>query len=133
VKTIGEVDRWIEGAAAECGDPSIPICQLIVRFVNSDHRPTSSELLDLFCFLDNGDFVLWLGPDLIFPLDISRSGPEMDGDGLKAFGAEQITRGVWALRPSLNIPGVIHGFVILYDVPTPAPWERLIVLPGEAA
>jgi hypothetical protein len=36
---------------------------------------------------------------------------------------ERIVPGVWALNPSLNIPGVIHVFVLLYGVPNPAPWE----------
>lgn len=121
MKTIAEVDRWIQGATAECGDPSIPVCQFFARY-------------DLFCFRDGDDFMLWLGPELAVPLLIERGGPQLDKDGsLIAFGATQVTRGVWALLPSLNIPGVIHGFVILYDVPSPAPWERLIIFPGEVA
>jgi hypothetical protein len=137
VKTIDEVERWIQGAAAECGDPSIPVCQLFARYVNGDHRPAGEELFDLFCFRnairEPDEFTLWLGPDLVLPLFISRDGPQIANGELQSFGAEEVTRGVWTLRPSLNIPGLIHGFVMLYDVPSPAPWERLIILPGEAA
>lgn len=137
MKTIDQVSEWIDGASAECGDPSIPVCQLLVRYVNGDERTTPEKAYELFCFRNSirepGEFTLWLGPDLVLPLFISRHGPVIENGSLKTFGAEEITRGVWALRPSLNVPGVIHGFVILYDVPTPAPWERLIILPGEVA
>jgi len=137
MKTIAEVEQWIDGATAQCGDPSIPVCQLLVRYVNGDMRVDFKKALELWCFRETicepQEFTVWLGPDLIFPLFISRKGPEIENGDLQAFGAEEITRGVWALRPSLNIPGVIHGFVILYDVPHPAPWERLIILPGEVA
>lgn len=48
---------------------------------------------------------------------------------LTKYGAELVTKGVWAISPSLNAEGVIHAFLVLYDVPDPAPWERGIALP----
>ena len=131
MKTIQEVEAWCEGAAIECGDPSIPVCQLFVRYVEGDHRPDRRRVFDLFCFREDGeDYVLWLGPDLIVPVPIARE-KVVDERGVQCYGAERISAGVWALTPSLNIPGVIHGFVILYDVPSIPPWERLVLLPDE--
>lgn len=135
MKTIVEVYQWCEGAAREFGDPSDAIGQLFVRYVDGDQVPRKiAGCFELFCFLEGNELVLWLGPQLIIPISISRDGPEQDECGdLKCFGVDSISRGVCALKPSLNIPGEIHAFVILYDVPAPAPWERLIILPGEAA
>ena len=28
----------------------------------------------------------------------------------------------------MNLPGLFHAFVAIYDVPDPAPWERRVVL-----
>ena len=53
------------------------------------------------------------------------------GDELVEFGVDRIAPGLWVLNPSLNIPGVLHAFIALYDVPNPAPWEGgLILLTG---
>jgi hypothetical protein len=46
---------------------------------------------------------------------------------LAAFGIIEIVPGLWHLTPSLNLPGVLHMFVVVYDVPSPAPWERRII------
>ncbi len=132
MKTIQEVEAWCEGAVAEFGDPSIPVCQLFVRYVEGDHRPARPDMFDLFCFRDADDYILFLGPDpdLVVPLRISGD-KVIDNEGVRCYGAERITTGVWALSPSLNIPGVIHGFVTLYDVPRIPPWQRLVLLPDE--
>jgi len=136
MKTIQEVEQW----RAEFGGLddllSDPICHLFVRYVEPDCRPKRvDDYFDLFCFREGNEIVLWLGaePDLIIPIVISRGGPEIEDGRLMGFGVEAVTRGVWALNPSLNIPGVIHGFVTFYDVPVPAPWERLILLPHEVS
>ena len=130
MKTIQEVEEWRVAAVIECGDPSLPVCQLFARYVEGDHRPDRQRMFDLFCFRDGEDYVLWLGPDLIVPLPIARE-KAIDERGVHCYGAERIAGGVWALTPSLNIPGVIHGFVVLYDVPSIPPWERLVLLPDE--
>lgn len=129
MKTVDEVEDWCAGAELNFGDPSLPVCQLFVKCVEGDSRPKSLKgYLDLFCYCDRNEMVLWLGPDLVIPIAVSNV-PQTNAAGeLVAFGMEQIAFGVWALNPSLNLPEVIHAFVILYDVPSPAPWERLIVL-----
>lgn len=50
-------------------------------------------------------------------------GGEQEGAGYEvtAFGLERIGPGVWALSPSLVI-GNLHAWVMLCDVPEPAPW-----------
>jgi hypothetical protein len=52
--------------------------------------------------------------------------------GVGIFGLRRLTRDTWALDPSLEIPGELHAFVVLVGVPSPAPWERLIVTAAEA-
>jgi hypothetical protein len=64
-----------------------------------------------------------------FALTVALGEPEMTEHGVLTYGAERVTAGVWAITPSLNVVGVIHGFVVIHGVPDPAPWERLIVLP----
>jgi hypothetical protein len=79
-------------------------------------------------------FGLWLSVEDSIALPVVKGECELDMIGIvKNFGATEISTGVWALAPSLNLPGCIHGFIVLYDVPSPAPWERRIVLIGNLA
>ena len=133
MKTIQEVEHWRQQAEMEYGNAALPVGQLFVRYVEGDSRPTVDEYFDLFCFWENNELVLWLGPDLIVPIEVSDKGALFDQGELRAFGASAITTGLWALTPSLNLPGVIHGFITLYDVPSIPPWVRRIVLVGEVA
>ena len=135
MRTIQEVEAWREGAALECGDPSLPVCQLFVRYVEADHRPRRpEEFFELFCYRDRDErYVLWLGPDLVVPVPIAREKVTSYDGEVEAYGVEPIAPGVWTLTPSLNLPGEIHGFVILYDVPSIPPWERLVLLPHEVS
>ena len=57
--------------------------------------------------------------------------PRFYRDELLTFGVRRVSPGLWHLDPSLNIPGQIHVFVVLYDVPTPAPWENQIIRPND--
>lgn len=41
----------------------------------------------------------------------------------ETWGMDQLGPGVWSLDPSVIIPGVIHAFVTLVDVPEPALWR----------
>lgn len=127
MKTLSEVARWRRTAAERFGDPSIPTCQLFLRHV-THHSQFDGE--DLVFTVDQGELFLKLERDgSWFPIAISPVGAEVDAEGdLVAFGMEQIESGLWLLRPSLNVPGLIHAFITLYRVPDPAPWEQLIVL-----
>jgi hypothetical protein len=117
MKTVNEVRAWCAGAKKQFGDPAIPVSQLFVRYVRG---PATGN--DLLCFREPGRYVLRLGANrrLLFPVAISLEGPKAP----PFFAAEYVCRGVWALSPSLNVPGVIHGFVVLYEVPHPAPWDE---------
>ena len=133
MKTNSEVMEWCAGAEHEFGDPSAPVCQIFVRYVSDPKAYTGDEIV---CWMEGGELVLSLArypnhmPRLPLPLDIVTGKPEIADDELVAFGAEMVSLGVWALNPSLHLPGVIHAFVVLYNVPNPVPWERLIVLAG---
>lgn len=135
MRTFSEVLAWCDGAAEAYGDPAAPVCQLFVRWCDDLERYVArlegAADGELACGLAGGRPTLVLGPAFhLLPLPIQKGAPELEGGDLVMFGAKLITRGVWALAPSLNVPGLIHGFVILYDVPEPAPWERRIVLPS---
>jgi len=128
VKTCAEVSEWCAGAMESFGDPSLPICQLFVRWQDS---VIAAPGKDITCAWLDGELVLILGPEfrpLSMPVEAGNFRASEDGQ-LSAYGAELITTGVWAITPSLNVEGAIHAFLALYGVPDPAPWERRIVLP----
>lgn len=133
MNTIPQVEQWILGAAAQFEDPAEPVCQLFFRWQDERSQPAAPE--DLVCSFDGDELVLQIGsafPPL--PMHIVAGEPRIGLEGaVEAFGVEFVTAGVWALTPSLNVPGMLHGFVVLYDVPQPAPWVRRILLPGDAS
>jgi transposase len=115
--------EWCDGAEAEYGDAATPVGLLLARF-QQVHRDACADLI-----------VSWNGEHLVvnlfnqdFPLAIDANGPRLSDDlvasSLEAFGIESIAPGLWALTPSLLLPEVLHVFVAVYDVPSPAPWER---------
>jgi hypothetical protein len=65
------------------------------------------------------------------PLEVSMDAPRfvrlLDGVMVR-YRARKVCDGVWALDPSLNIPGMLHAYVVLHGVPDPAPWEKRIIL-----
>jgi hypothetical protein len=135
MKTFPEVADWIIGAAERFGDPSAVVCQLFVRYLPDVAAYRGDELV-----CGGASLALWLSPELSIPLAISRNGcaPLVNAVGeLTAFAAHQVCAGVWFLTPSLNVPGTIHAFIVLYDVPDPAPWllraGRDALRAGEAA
>lgn len=127
--SCAEVERWIVGAAQKYGDPSKPVCQLFFRWQDLQR----GDLLgpDLACGFVDGQVMLLCGPDIPpLPVTIVHGAPQVTARRqLLAYGATRIAPGVWSVAPSLNVAGVIHGFVVLYDVPDPAPWTRMVVLP----
>lgn len=40
-----------------------------------------------------------------------------------AWGMDRVAANVWTVQPSLHQRGAIHAFIVVQDVPTPAPWE----------
>lgn len=129
MKRAAQLLEWIKGAAAEFGDASVPVCQMFLRW---EQDLDAYEGEDLACGLIDGQLAIDLGPQLgQHPIEIETTGARVDDQGrLAAFGVEPIAPSVWSLTPSLNMPPVVHGFIVLYGVPDPAPWERRIILPG---
>lgn len=126
--TIDEIAEWCEGAAEAYGDPSLPVGQIFARWTD-DLRLLTGD--DIECGNVNGEVSLKLGPGFLIPLCLGTN-PEVSPDtGLIKFGAACVYPGVWALDPSLNIPGLVHVFVVLVGVPTPPPWEALEQTPRE--
>jgi hypothetical protein len=83
--------------------------------------------------LEDGSVAIVFSPGVPLPIPIVAGKPKIGiGGDVESFGAKRIAAGLWALSPSLNIPEVIHGFIVLHGVPDPAPWERSIILPGGA-
>lgn len=129
MKTFADVAEWCAGAAMQFGDPSAVVCQLFFQW-REDLRAAAG---DLACGLHGDEVALVLGPDVALPIPLQLGEPEISDEGVITFGTDLIAPGLWAVTPSFNMPGVIHAFVVLYGVPDPAPWEKRIVLPTEAA
>lgn len=131
MKTFSEVAEWCAGAAEELGDPAEAVCQVFARWCDDLYAYHGD---DISCgWTADGELALRLfGPDSPpLPLRVETGEYQVDADGrLVSFGAVQITAGVWEITPSLNAEGLIHAFLVLYDVPTPAPWEKRIVPAG---
>jgi hypothetical protein len=116
--TIEEVGKWIRGAGQRFGDASVPVCQLFFRWTHPLQR-YSGEMLA--CGMIDGKLHLHFDKRQTLMLPIISGAPLMDP--FVAYGAERITKGVWSISPSLNLPSLLHGFVVLYEVPVVAPWE----------
>jgi hypothetical protein len=128
MKTVTDVEAWVARAADAYGDPSVPVCQLCFRWTPETQRFVVGDDA-LTCGLAEGAFALLLGPNVpAIPLPIRAGDAEVTEDEVITYGLDRLSAGVWAMTPSLNIEGFIHAFVVLYDVPDPAPWERRIVL-----
>lgn len=132
MKTIQELQEWVIGVAKTFGDSSAVTGMLFARYqaveaISGDitARYEGDRLLLKLANEARGG-ALPVGDYL--PLPIDPDGYVMRDEGLVAFGIEQVMPGLWHLIPSLNIPEVLHVFVVVYDVPTPAPWERKIIL-----
>lgn len=117
--------RWMEQAAEEFGDPSEPVTQIFCKWVE--------PLID-FCGQElaagvmDGRTYVRIGPGAHIEMRIeSGHAGEIDKEGMPRYGATPIAQGLWALSPSLYIPGMVHAFVVLYDVPIAVPWEKKIV------
>jgi hypothetical protein len=132
VKFWRDVEEWQISAAEHFDDPSIPVCQFFFRWREDlaaviEHKAWADEIV---CGMIDGELVLWLGPNMpSFPMPVRLGALEVENGELKTYGLDQITKGAWAMDPSLNAEGVIHGFIVLHGVPDPAPWEQRIILP----
>lgn len=120
MKTIEELRDWVTGVEQAFGDPSAATGLLFARY---QALPAPSE--DIVARYD-GELRLLASWEI--PIALDPGGYVMRDEELVAFGVEQVMPGLWHLIPSLNIPEVLHVFVVLYDVPTPAPWERKLIL-----
>lgn len=125
MKTSEELFEWCSGAEQTFGDPAVPIGLVFLRYV-----PTVSgyDGADLVATSDGDALVVRFAPEVIVRLNVSEAGPEGDDEQLRVFGLSQIAPGLWSLCPSLHLPGFLHAWVVLYDVPVPAPWGKRIVL-----
>lgn len=129
MKLLAQVEQWVQATALEFEDPAEPVCQIFARYTEA--KPIVYD--EVLARWDSGTIFLELGKGFFMPLEVSADGPRVNQSlgNLEAFGIEQICPGVWELTPSLNVPGLIHAFVTLYDVPQAAPWEsRIVVVQG---
>jgi hypothetical protein len=126
MKTINQFQEWCAGACQELGDPCLATGLIFARYL-----PTveNYEGPDIAAAYEAGDrLMLYFAPDAAVQVAISTEGPKGSAERLLAFGMEKIAPGLWALVPSLNLPNLVHAFVVLYDVSDPAPWESRIIL-----
>jgi len=130
MKTITEIGAWCDSVGMEFGDPAEKVGQIFARYVAAE--VPGDEIL---AHWENETLALRLGHSEWLPLNVHDDGPLINREthSLVAFGLEKIGDHIWTLTPSLNMPGTIHVFVVIFDVPLPAPWERRIILPYEFA
>ena len=124
MRTLKQVKRWIEGAIDNFGDPSAPTGVIFARFVT---QPTRNEELVLAAWHERKLHIDFGGGWLPVPIDVD--GPVIDEErgSISAWGIEKICPGLWTLSPSIHMPGIIHVFAHSYCVPSPAPWESMII------
>lgn len=127
MRTLAEFEAWREEATRILGDPAATCGVAFFRYVRCRPDP-----VDLVFSDEGGDLLLhFAAGSLPLRIAISRDGPQITPLAVVEFGVDRIAPGLWVLNPSLNIPGVLHAFIALYEVPIPAPWEGgLIVLAG---
>ena len=129
IKTIVHLQEWIVGASHLYEDAADPICLMFFRWMD---RPEAYRGEDLVCGnLVAGEMDLWINPSesAALPVPVRFGEQVIDPTGvLVSFGVERIGPGVWAMTPSLNVAGLVHGFVVLYEVPEPAPFAIETVL-----
>lgn len=127
LRTVGDVVAWLRATAEQAEYDLLgrdPICQVFLRFLGFASVPDQrSPQAPLACYFDGQGLVLCLGEDLRVPAPVSPRGPVISGVGdLAAFGATEVCPGVWALEPSLHMPGLFHAFVVVFDTDS-APWS----------
>jgi hypothetical protein len=134
----GEIPKLIKGSPQDrcriCGCTARHGCAEGCYWIerNLCSRCAGEGLRSLICTPTREGCALWISPahPIPIPIVLGREVTDDAGDLVK-FGSERVIPGVWALNPSLNVPGLIHAFVVLYDVPDPAPWEvekRIVVV-----
>jgi hypothetical protein len=124
ITTPLELRQFLSVVEAELGDPAASVGLLFVRWELGSMMSAHWE---------RGLLVLRPGDGSEVKLQVSLEAPVVTWDGLEAFHVRRICDGVWALAPSLNIPGELHAFVVLHGVPDPAPWERLVLRVSDPA
>lgn len=128
VTTREELFEFQAAAALGTGDPAGAVCLLCVSW---DKGPgVDFDLCAMWEQEEKTLLLLMVDEEGIrtLPVPVSTEDVVIEDGRLRAFHVRKISRGTWALAPSLNIPGELHAFVVLHDVPDPAPWESLIIL-----
>jgi hypothetical protein len=120
-----ELDCFLALAKRDRGDPSQPV---FVLSVNCSKFPEPTDVTARF---HGGNLLIEVGADCPLPIPVDLDGPIVIDGKLAAFHIRKMGHGAWALSPSLNMPGILHAFVVLHGAPDPAPWERTIFLATE--
>jgi hypothetical protein len=127
MKLVSDLQEWLMNAAERFGDPSIPVGQIFARFAYKDAR----ESEDIVVVWDGRELRIGVGEGDWLPIPVDVDGPVISEAGeLECFGIREVCSGLWQITPSLNVPGVIHAFVIIYDAPIVPPWKSLIITPA---
>jgi hypothetical protein len=124
----GELGALLQALVEETGaDPAEIVCQILAPW-----RPDAGPRADVWADYDARErelSLLFTHAGECLPLPISEDlEPVIVGGTIKAYGLRKACAGVWALAPSLLVPGLVHCYIVFHGVPEPAPWERLILL-----
>lgn len=81
-----------------------------------------------------GWFLMVRIDDRLYSLPVREGEPEGElvdvAPGIKAwttmeyYGLQKLGPGVWRVTPSLFVPGELHAFLVLCDIPEPAPFTQ---------
>ena len=126
----GELREFLDGWENASGlDPSDVVCQVFVPW-----HPDIAQLCDVRPNYDYQERVLLLvfshaSVTVTVPVPISEDlEPSIICGEIQAYGLRKVCLGVWALAPSLLVPGLVHCYVVFHGVPEPAPWESQIIV-----
>jgi hypothetical protein len=130
MRTFAELKRARAWASQEFGDPAAPVFHLFFRWHEGSGQDYAGE--DLIASMWGGKFALWLAPQwpVTMPVVVGEAQIRVVRSmAMNTWGSERLGPGVWALSPSLNMPGVVHAYIIVTDVPEPTPWASTVAPP----
>jgi len=134
MNTFQEIHAWMAGAGEHFEDVCEPVCQMFFRWIDDLRGYRGNELVCGFSArAGHVDIMLQPRAAVALPVVLGRPVFNLAGNGVESFGCELIAPGFWSLTPSVNLPELIHGFAVLYNVPQPAPWERVLAAAVEKA
>lgn len=122
LRTIDDLAHWCDVSFEAFGDASKPVAVCFARWTDNLEAYRGEDIaIGRNDPAAPEDYALRLGPGCYIAIRLQQKQAFVNAAGeLEIFGANEVTDGVWSLTPSLNMPGLIHCFLVLYAVPETA-------------